>query len=173
MIRFVSALIAAACGLGVVVGTVGAQMPTDTAFTYQGQLKRGGAPLNATADFRFQLFDAPVEGNQIGNTLFLLNNTVVNGLLTVDLDFGPGTFNGEGRWLQIAVRSPAGAGSYTVLTPRQPILPTPYALYALNGNPGPAGPMGPAGPAGPTGPVGPQGEPGPTGPMGPAGPQGE
>ncbi|MBX3377233.1 MAG: collagen-like protein [Phycisphaeraceae bacterium] len=176
-----------ACGLAVAAiggfaGSVHAQAPTDIAFTYQGQLRQGNTPITGNTDFIFTLWDATSGGNQIGPTLVLANvNLNARGLLTTDLDFGNGAFNGQGRWLQIAVRNPAGAGAYTTLNPRQPILPTPYALYALNGNPGPTGPVGPvgpqgiqgpAGPMGPAGPVGPQGLQGEVGPVGPAGAQG-
>ncbi|MBX3378186.1 MAG: hypothetical protein KF678_14420 [Phycisphaeraceae bacterium] len=104
--------------------------------------------------------------------MLVFNANLVDGLLTVDLDFGLTAFNGDGRWLQVAVRSPAGGGAYTTLAPRQPILPTPYALFALNGNPGPAGPSGPTGATGPQGAAGPIGPQGPSGIQGPAGPTG-
>ena len=55
---------------------------------------------------------------------------VSNGLFTVTLDFDS-VFDGNDRWLAIAVKT-NGAGSYTALTPRQPLTPTPYALYATN-----------------------------------------
>jgi hypothetical protein len=66
----------------------------------------------------------------VGIGVILPNVTVQDGLFTVTLDFGAAAFNGEARWLQIGVR-PADTGSYTNLTPRQPITPAPYALYAL------------------------------------------
>jgi N-acetylneuraminic acid mutarotase len=115
--------------------------PTDTHFTYQGRLKQGGLGYSGTADFTFTLFDAAAAGNQIGLTQFLTNSSLAEGLLTVDLDFGPNAFNGDGRWIEVAVRTPSGAGNFTTLIPRQPILPTPYALYALNASPVPAGAM--------------------------------
>ncbi|GIV94152.1 MAG: hypothetical protein WHS83_06470 [Chloroflexus sp.] len=58
--------------------------------------------------------------------------TVSNGLFTVTLDFGPGAFTGDARWLQIAVRCTGDSG-YTALTPRQPLTAAPYALGLLPG----------------------------------------
>ncbi len=146
--------------------------PTDRSFTYQGQLKKAGLPLNGTADVVFTLWDAAAGGSQVGLTLSVPGASLLQGLFTVDLDFGASAFNGEGRWLEIQVRNPAGAGAYTTLAPRQPILPTPYALFALNGNPGPTGPTGAAGPTGALGPTGSQGPTGIQGPQGVAGPTG-
>jgi hypothetical protein len=152
-----------------------APMGSTTAFTYQGQLKEGGEPFTGVADLQFSLFDKEQNGSQVGSTILVSGVTVTDGLFIVDLDFGLASFDGSDRWLRIEVRSPAGAGPFTELTPRQPLRATPYALFALSGNPGPAGPQGPAGatgPAGPTGATGPQGPAGATGPQGAAGPQG-
>src|SRR5207244_1903400 len=124
--------------------SLGAPARADT-FTYQGQLKQLGAPINSSVDIRFQLFDNPAGGSQIGSTLVLLSYPMSNGLVTADLDFGPASINGAPRYLQVQVRSPSGSGSFTALTPRQPLTPTPYALFAFNGNPGPQGPPGPPG----------------------------
>ncbi|MDQ7014442.1 MAG: tail fiber domain-containing protein [Planctomycetota bacterium] len=88
------------------------------------------------------------------------------------LNFGPGAFNAEARFIEIDIRSPAGSGSFTTLATRQPVTAAPVALYALDGNPGPEGPPGPQGDQGPQGPQGPQGDTGPTGPEGPDGPTG-
>src|SRR5262245_27261551 len=131
------------------------QTTVGTAFTYQGQLKDEGGSMSCLADMRFTLYDAPMGGFQIGPMLTALNLPVVDGRFVVQLDFGPNVFDGQARYLQIDVRRPAGAGGYTNLLPRQPIMATPYALYSLNGGPqGPQGPQGPAGPAGPQGPAG-------------------
>ena len=131
---------------------------TDIAFTYQGRLNRLGTPLNGTADFKFALYDAASGGTQVGPTLTLTNATVSGGLITVDLNFGAGVFAGQGRFLDVQVRSPSAGVSptplFSPLTPRQPITPTPYALLALNGNPGPQGATGATGATGPTGPTG-------------------
>ncbi|NUQ47242.1 MAG: tail fiber domain-containing protein [Phycisphaerae bacterium] len=109
-----------------------------TAFNYQGQLKNAGSPLTDLADFQFSLWDAagagnpPSGGNQIGSLMSVDNVDVVDGLFTVNIDFGSGAFDGQARWLQIAVRSPAGSGAFTTLSPRQPLSPVPHALVALN-----------------------------------------
>lgn len=127
--------------LGAVSGVYAA--PLGTGFTYQGQLKKAGVPLNGTADFQFTLWDAagsgnpPTGGTQIGNMQAVNAQTVTDGLFTVALNstgqFGASAFNGEARWLQIAVRSPAGGvGSFTTLSPRQPLTAAPHSLFALN-----------------------------------------
>src|SRR5262245_21050681 len=108
-----------------------AQTPLGTSFTYQGQLKQAGVPVSATADFQFRLFGVPIGGSQIGTTQSVNNVTVSAGLFTVSIDFGANTFNGDARFLEIAVRSPAGGGTFTTLTPRQALNATPYALKAL------------------------------------------
>ncbi|HNQ23969.1 MAG TPA: hypothetical protein PKK06_12835 [Phycisphaerae bacterium] len=110
-----------------------AQAALGNAFTYQGQLKQDGQPVTNTADFVFTLWDAATTppGVQIGQTVSVEDVEVVGGLFTVALDFGPDgedIFTGGSRWLQIAVRAPAGGGGYTTLTPRQELTPAPYAL---------------------------------------------
>jgi trimeric autotransporter adhesin len=100
-----------------------------TAITYQGHLRQSGTPVSDNCDFEFRLYDAVSGGAQIGTTQTKSNVAVSGGLFTVaDLDFGAGAFNGQARWLAIAVRCPTGAGDYTPLTPRQALTPAPYAL---------------------------------------------
>ncbi len=101
-----------------------------TTFTYQGRLELSGALVNDACDFQFSLWDAAVGGGQIGSTQMKSGVTVSKGLFTVQLDFGAGPFAGDGRWLAISVRCPAGSGIYTDLSPRQPLTAVPYALNA-------------------------------------------
>jgi hypothetical protein len=108
-------------------GGVGVQAALGTAFTYQGQLKSGGNPVNGTCDFQFGLWDAATGGTQIGTTQTKTGVSVSNGLFTVQLDFGANAFQGDARWLQIAVQC-AGDTSPTTLFPRQSLTPAPYAL---------------------------------------------
>jgi len=128
-----------------------------TAFTYQGRLTDANQPADGRYNFRFKLFDGQTDGNQVGITVDVNNVDVIDGYFTVELDFvgsDPNVSilglsykkiwgNGEGRWLEIGVwpatRVTAGPEpdplplAYTVLSPRQKITPTPYALYALSG----------------------------------------
>src|ERR1044071_271315 len=120
--RFVRRL-ARACGLACALSfgaAARARTPVDPSFTYQGQLRQGGVAINGPCDFVFTLWDADTLGAQIGPQLVLNNAVLVRGLLTADLDFGPGSINGDARWIQISVRTPSGSGPYSTLTPRQP-----------------------------------------------------
>lgn len=103
-----------------------------TAFTYQGRLTDGGSPANGVYDLRFILYDAETGGAQVGGIVAKEDVTVTNGLFSVELDFGASAFTGDARWLEIAVRPGSGTGAtgYTVLSPRQPVSPSPYALFA-------------------------------------------
>ena len=104
-----------------------------TAFTYQGQLKSGGAPVDDICDFQFGLYDAASLGAQIGIS-HTESITVTNGLFTVLLNeggqFGPNAFAGDARWLEVAVRC-TGEIDYANLG-RQALTAAPYALYALS-----------------------------------------
>jgi hypothetical protein len=101
-----------------------------TAFTYQGQLLDGSGVVSDTCDLQFSLYDAATDGTQVGSTVTKTNVDVDDGLFTVELDFGTGAFGGDPRWLELAVRCPAGSGVYDTLSPRQSIAPAPYAVYA-------------------------------------------
>ncbi len=117
--------------------------PVGTAFSYQGRLTLQNQLVDEPADLHFTLWDAEAGGNQIAGAVELDNWPVNDGLFTVELDFGPFAFLGEGRYLEIEVRTPAGEGEFVTLAPRQRLSPTPYAIglslpyraeYAAPGN---------------------------------------
>jgi hypothetical protein len=108
-----------------------AASPLGAGFTYQGQLRRGGSPANATCDFQFSLWDSAIGGVQQGSTQSKTGINVVNGLFTVLLDFG-NQFTGPARWLQTAVKC-SGDGGFTTLSPRQSLSAAPYALSVRPG----------------------------------------
>ena len=109
------------------VHTVAAQ---GTAFTYQGRLNNAGGPANGTYDLTYKLWNASTGGGQVGSTLTVSGTVISNGLFTATLDFGS-VFNGSSLWLELAVRT-NGAASFTTLSPRQEVTPTPYAITAEN-----------------------------------------
>lgn len=101
-----------------------------TEFNYQGNLKDGANAANGNYDFEFALFDALTAGTQLGATLSRPGVAVAGGTFAVKLDFGS-QFPGANRFLEIHVRT-AGGGSFTVLSPRQPVSNSPYSVKALN-----------------------------------------
>jgi len=103
-----------------------------TEFTYQGFLTDGGSAAAGTYDLRFLLYDAAVGGTQVGSSVHLEDVVIIDGLFTVQLDFGLAAFAGEERWLEIGVRPGDSTAAFTGLSPRQPLTATPYALYALS-----------------------------------------
>jgi hypothetical protein len=105
-----------------------------TTFTYQGKLTDGGTPANGSYDLQFKLWDAASGGTQQPQpspvTVTLASVSVSAGIFTVQLDFGVSALPGANRFLEISAR-PNGGGSFTLLSPRQQISPTPYAIRTL------------------------------------------
>ncbi len=101
-------------------------------FSYQGKLDDGGAPANGNYDLRFQLLDASSStASTVIGTIHVDDLSINNGVFTVNLDFGT-VFDGTPYWLEIAVRPGNSTGTYTLLTPNQPILATPEAQVSLS-----------------------------------------
>jgi len=163
------------------------------AIRYSGYLAREGRPVGGRCDFRFALFDAAAEGTAVGASPSPADVEVRQGVFEVEIDFGAGVFGGGPRWIEVAVRCPAGEGEHTALSPRQRVAAVPYAHHAETA----ANAVGdltprsvsigerqvidaegawvgdPVGLQGPAGPKGDQGEPGPEGPAGAKGEQGD
>ena len=107
-----------------VVPSLVSAAPVGTGFTYQGRLQSSGRPFEGPADLQFRLFNQELAGDQVGGTIILNDQVVVDGLFTVELDFGAAAFNGQALWLQITVEG-------TTLSPRQKLTDAPFALYSL------------------------------------------
>ncbi len=107
----------------------------DTAFTYQGQLKHDGMPVDDTVDLRFSLWDSASSGTQIGATVTTNGLAIVDGLFTVKIDFGSLAFAGDNRWLEVEVKGSSDV-DYVTLTPRQQITAAPYSLWAASAQTG-------------------------------------
>ncbi len=101
-----------------------------SSFTYQGRYLEGTTPANGLYQFQFTLYDALSEGNAVAGPITQNAVPVANGVFTTALDFGSSAFNGDARWLEIAVRTNGSSGSFALFVPRQKVSPSPYATYA-------------------------------------------
>jgi hypothetical protein len=99
-----------------------------SAIPIQGSLRNGQGNLNGPCDLRFALYSAAQGGTQVG-TVLTQALTITDSLFNTSVDFG-NVWDGSFRWLETAVRCPSGTGNFTVLSPRQLIQATPYALRA-------------------------------------------
>jgi hypothetical protein len=103
--------------------------PLGTAFTYQGHLTDGGNPANGSHEFEFYLYDVATGGSMLG-VQTVEEVAVVDGIFTVQLDFGAAAFNGQRRWLEIWVRKDNDGLPGEILAQRQEITAAPYAMMA-------------------------------------------
>ena len=88
---------------------------------YQGRLTDpGGAPLDGTYQMRFIVYDAKQGGTAVWNS-GNQDVQVQDGLFNVKLNADQADFDGQALWLSIIVEG-------ETLSPRQEILPAPYAL---------------------------------------------
>ncbi|MBI4579638.1 MAG: hypothetical protein HY718_08055 [Planctomycetes bacterium] len=100
-------------------------------FTYQGFLRDGGAPAEGEYDLRFRLYDQAAEFATLLGEAVHDDVQVTASLFSVELNFGEAVWNGQERWLEIAVRPGDSTGAFTALEPRQHITAVPYAVHAL------------------------------------------
>ncbi len=103
--------------------------PASFAFTYQGRLNKDDQPVNDNCSIYTTLWDSASGGSSYGSFGFS-SVPVVNGLFTVQLNFGTAAFTGEARWLETAVKC-TGDANYSTLSPRTELTAAPYAAYAL------------------------------------------
>jgi len=103
-----------------------------TAFSYQGKLTDNGNAANGNFEMQFKLYDVPSGGAPLGNAIVADPVGVAAGVFVVTLDFGSSVFNGNPRYLEIAVRPDGSAAAFSPILPRQPITTSPYAIQTLN-----------------------------------------
>jgi len=121
VVAVVMFLVLAAGAAGAIPALLAPGDPVAGTINYQGRLTDpGGVPLDGTFPMRFQVYDDPAAG-VIKWDSGVVNVGVDNGLFNVGLDVDPYHFNGQGLWLRINVN-----GEW--LSPRQDLLPVPYAL---------------------------------------------
>ena len=98
-----------------------------SAFTYQGKLNNNGMVVNTNCDFIWNIFADSSGGSSLATDTDT-NLLVTNGLFTAVVNVPSSVIDGTARFVEIQVRCPTGIGSYTTLSPRQELLPSPYAL---------------------------------------------
>ena len=125
------AILVLAVGLMVCPVRFAEAIPSGTAFTYQGRLIDANNIADGLYDFEFRLFDDPSIGAQQGSTTDVNDLDVIEGYFTAVLDFG-GVFDGDARWLEISVRPGSSTEDFSTLSPRQEVMPIPYAIFAEN-----------------------------------------
>jgi predicted outer membrane repeat protein len=96
-------------------------------FTYQGQLKNSGAPVNNYCDFIWNIFADPDVGTSLATDTDT-NVLLTNGLFTAVINVPSSVLDGNKRYVEIQVRCPTGTGAYSLLSPRQELQAVPYAL---------------------------------------------
>lgn len=74
-----------------------------SAFLYSTELMLDGEPFWGTADLAFRLYDAADGTEPIAQPLYLAQTEVLNGLITVELDFGIAPVGARDLWLEIVV----------------------------------------------------------------------
>ncbi|USN98100.1 MAG: hypothetical protein H6810_07875 [Phycisphaeraceae bacterium] len=90
-----------------------------TAFTYQGVLTNGGTPAGGDHAMTFGLYSAASGGTLLGTQTAAV--PVVDGVFSVELDFGAASWNNSDRWIEITVEG-------FTLGPRQLVTRSPYAI---------------------------------------------
>ena len=103
------------------------QTAVGNAFTYQGYLEDSSGAVHSSCDFQLSLWNSSSGGTQVGSTQTKTSVSVNSGYFSVPADFGTSAFDGNARYMQIAVRCPSGSGSYTTLSGRVELTAAPYA----------------------------------------------
>ena len=100
-----------------------------TAFTYQGQLNFSNRIITGPYSFTFSLYSTNTNGTVIAPVQTNNGVQVSNSLFSVLIDCGLNLTAGSTNWLEIGVTTNGGT-TFNILTPRQPLTPTPFSVYA-------------------------------------------
>ncbi len=121
-----------------VIPHVWASVPVGTGFPYEVKDIDPNVMEPNCYDIRFRLYDDPnfLIAEQVGEVIEINDVNLVDGSFSTVLDFGsdPNIFNGDARWLEIAllpVDTNLTWDEANTLEPRE-IFAVPYALYAMN-----------------------------------------
>jgi hypothetical protein len=116
--RVLFAVMALVC---MTAGIVSAATFVNQSITYQGKLTNAsGSPLTGTFSVRFNIYNLSSGGTALSTDTHSV--TATSGLFTTQIAVNQQYFDGNALWLGVKV------GSDPEMTPRQEILPVPYAL---------------------------------------------
>lgn len=96
-------------------------------FTYQGQLRVSGTPVNGNVSMLARMYDAPEGGALLGQQglgFVPVSDGLFNVILNTGGEFGPAAFDSDQRWLEFVVNNQA-------LSPRQKLTAAPFAVSAF------------------------------------------
>ncbi|MEZ5466576.1 MAG: hypothetical protein R3F18_02755 [Lysobacterales bacterium] len=117
----------AAMSWALLLGLSNPALALSNSFSYQGSLMDSGQAANGSYDLQFEL--QTQAGVAVGSPVLLEDVAIIQGVFTVDLDFGAAVTSGDFQ-LQIGIRPGSSTGSYTLLSPATRITPTPQAQIA-------------------------------------------
>ncbi len=104
-----------------------------TGFNFQGRLNDGANPASGQYDLQFRLYSAITGSGQLGSTIARPATVLINGVFSVNLDFGSTAFNNPNAvFLEIGVKPGGSPNAYTILGPRQQLTVVPFAVRANN-----------------------------------------
>lgn len=101
-----------------------------TAFTYQGRLTSLGAEFDGAIDLMVTPYAQADGGSPTAPPVTLLDVPVSDGLFTAEIDFGA-LYGPAPAYLEIMVKDASNDGPFSLVSPRQPVTPTPKAVHAL------------------------------------------
>jgi len=106
----------------------------NTILSYQGQIIASSTnnaidDANTILSMTFTLFSTNSGGGAMAGPITNSVTVNSNGLFYTTLNFGSNIFNGSAAYLEVAVATNV-SGTFTTLSPRQPITPAPQAYYA-------------------------------------------
>jgi len=122
LVSFLKTGVATALTAGLILTYAWSQTST---VTYQGFLRNSGQPANGSFNMVFRLFAAATGGTALQSfpAAGTVAVTVENGVFSQALTFNTAHFDGNARWLEIAVNG-------ITLSPRVALNPTPYSIFA-------------------------------------------
>jgi len=128
-IRTLGVLVAALILAGALAPQARAGVIQISSMTYQGRLKESGLPVTGVRSVQVRLCENPTGGPCQDPSPFWQNVTVSTGLFRTTFTV-PGADLSARSWFLEVVVGPPGFAPATILTPREELTASPYAIYS-------------------------------------------